>query len=466
MLHLHVFQRRRIVTCMAENVLSRSPNDERKQIRAATAAAVLPSGELVEMVYDAAGQKTQFVCGSGAGWRYEESILVSPSERLVPYSATNNLVKHRVVLFPSDPAEYGDEPALVSSIRAFVRRYVEVEEDFELISCYYILFTWVYDAFHEVPYVRVRGGYGSGKTRYLMTVGSLCRFPLFASAASTVSPIFRLLDSFRGTLILDEGDFRFSDEKAEIVKILNNGNAKGFPVLRTEVSSKKEFDPRAYQVFGPKVIATRGFFQDRALESRCVTADMRGGQIRSEIPLNLDERFHEEAREIRNQLLLWRLRNFKNARAEVRAGARDLDPRLQQIFGPLVSVISDVSARAKVIAHISRLNDDLKEERSEAAEAQVLQVIQHLVAIPGSRLAIHDITAEFIRRYGEEYGRRVTPRWVGSLVRRRLGLKPSRTTGIFTLGPEDVARLASLYKRFGVEPIEQKTVEEKIAPAT
>src|SRR5262249_38106070 len=230
---------------------------------------------------------------------------------------------------------------------------------------------------------------------------------------------------------------------------------------RTEVSSKKEFDPRAYHVFGPKLIATRGFFQDRALESRCVTEDMRGGQIRSEIPLNLDERFHDEAREIRNQLLLWRLRNFKNARAEVRAGARDLEPRLQQIFGPLVSVISDVSARDKVIALIRKYNEDLVEERSEAAEGQILSVIRDLVARPGSRLSIQDIAQEFIRRYGDEYERRVTPRWVGSLVRRRLGLKPSKSTGVFTLGPEEVARLASLYKRFGIEPAAEETVEQE-----
>jgi hypothetical protein len=427
---------------------------EKKPAILPTASGVLDSGELVEMVYDSAGRETRFVVGSGEEWRYEDSVQLSPAERLVPYSATNNLVKHRVVLFPSEPADYGDDSALVSRIRDFVRRHVEVSEDFELITIYYILFTWVYDAFHEVPYVRVRGGYGSGKTRFLLTVGSLCRLPIFASAASTVSPIFRLLDAFRGTLILDEGDFRYSDEKSEIIKVLNNGNAKGFPVLRTEVSPKKEFDPRAYHVFGPKIVATRGFFQDRALESRCITEDMRGGALRSEIPLNLDERFHEEARGIRNQLLLWRLRHFKDARGETRAGARDLEPRLQQIFGPLVSVISDASSREKVIATIAKYNEDLVEERSEAAEAQVLQVIRDLVSRgPEARLAIQDITREFIRRYGDDYERRVTPRWIGSLVRRRLGLKPSRSTGIFTLGPEDVARLASLYKRFGIEPV-------------
>jgi hypothetical protein len=423
-----------------------------------TASAVLPTGELVEMVYDHEARTTRFVCGTADAWGYEESIELAPAERLVPYSPTNNLVKHAVVLFPSEPAEYGAETALVSRIRNFVRRHVEVSEEFELIATYYVLFTWVYDAFHEVPYVRVRGGYGSGKTRFLLTVGSLCRLPIFASAASTVSPVFRLLDSFRGTLILDEGDFRYSDEKSEIVKILNNGNARGFPVLRTEVSPKKEFDPRAYQVFGPKIIATRGFFQDRALESRCVSEDMRGGQIRSGIPLNLDASFHEEARSIRNQLLLYRLRHFKDARAEVRAGARDLEPRLQQIFGPLCSVISDASEREKVIALVSKLNEDLVEERSEAAEAQVLEVIRDLVA-EGSRLAIQDITRLFLARYGDQYERRVTPRWIGSLVRRRLGLKPSRTTGVFTLGPEDVARLSSLYVRYGVEP-DKGTVEE------
>lgn len=424
-----------------------------------TASTVLPTGELVEMVYDPETRTTRFVCGTADAWGFEESVDVPPAERLVPYSPTNNLVKHGVVLFPSAPEEYGDDAALIARIRDFVRRHVEVSEEFELIATYYVLFTWVYDAFHEVPYVRVRGGYGSGKTRFLLTVGSLCRLPIFASAASTVSPVFRLLDSFRGTLILDEGDFRSSDEKSEIVKILNNGNARGFPVLRTEVSSKKEFDPRAYQVFGPKIIATRGFFQDRALESRCVTEDMRGGHIRRGIPLNLDESFYEEARSIRNQLLLYRLRHFKDARAAMNAGATGLEPRLQQIFGPLVSVIGDAAARERIIALVGTMNDDLVGERSETAEAQVLAVIRDLVAEgPDTRLAIQDITREFLARHGNEYERRVTPRWIGSLVRRRLGLKPLRTTGIFTLGPEDVARLSSLYVRYGVEP-EKNMVE-------
>lgn len=123
-----------------------------------------------------------------------------------------------------------------------------------------------------------------------------------------------------------------------------------------------------------------------------------------------------------------------------------------QIFGPLISIIDSGVDRARVVSLIAKYNEDLVEERAESAEAQVLSVIRDLVARgPGSRLAIQDITTVFLRRHGDQYERRVTPRWIGSLVRRRLGLRPSRSTGIFTLGPEDIARLKSLYIRYGIE---------------
>src|SRR5581483_9823569 len=96
-------------------------------------------------------------------------------------------------------------------------------------------------------------------------------------------------------------------------------------------------------------------------------------------------------------------------------------------------------------------NEELADERRESAEAQVLDVIRSFVEKgPDVRLGIRDITSEFVARHGNEYERRVTPRWIGSIIRRRLGLRPSRSTGIFTLGPEEVAKLAALYERYGL----------------
>src|SRR3989454_5152262 len=205
-----------------------------------TVSTVLPDGSLVEMVYRPDENRTLFCVSKDGAFRYETNLLVS-GQRLVPYSPRNNLLTNEVVLFPSEPLEYDSEEKLIEEIRAFIHRYVDISPLFEQIASYYVLFSWVYDAFNELPYLRLRGDTGSGKTRFLLTVGSLCYKAIFASGASTVSPLFRILDSMRGTLIVDEGDFRFSDEKAELVKILNNGNGRGFPVLRSESVSGREF---------------------------------------------------------------------------------------------------------------------------------------------------------------------------------------------------------------------------------
>ena len=85
----------------------------------------------------------------------------------------NNLIKHEVVLFPSEPEEYGSEQALIEEIQSYIHRYVDVSPLFEKIASYYVLFTWVYDGFNELPYLRFRGDPGTGKTRCLQTVGSL-----------------------------------------------------------------------------------------------------------------------------------------------------------------------------------------------------------------------------------------------------------------------------------------------------
>jgi len=59
------------------------------------------------------------------------------------------------------------------------------------------------------------------------------------------------MDSFHGTLIVDEGDFRFSDEKAEVVKILNNGNVKASG-LKSESNGRGKL-PESVSCFGPNL---------------------------------------------------------------------------------------------------------------------------------------------------------------------------------------------------------------------
>jgi hypothetical protein len=428
----------------------RQPNQAKDKKVRAVASAVLNDGTLVEMVYQPDQHRT-FLCMLKDGKVVHEPSILHNGERIVPYSPGNNLLAHDVVLFPSEPIDYGSEQDLVRAIQAFIHTYVDVSPLFEQIASHYVVFSWVYDSFNELPYLRLRGDTGSGKTRCLLTIGSLCYKPIFASGASTVSPLFRIMDSFQGTLIVDEGDFRFSDEKAEIIKILNNGNARGFPVLRSESVSGKEFDPRAYTVFGPKMIATRNVFEDRALETRCLTEETGGRTLRGDIPLNLTADFKTQSQELRNKLLMFRLRYFGARRIDPTLIDRTIEPRLAQLFAPLMSVISDSDARDALRDLAREYHRELIADRGMDMEAQVLEIIRDTLATSlDGRVSVSAIACHFAEQHGGEYDRKITPKWIGNIIRRNLQLKTQKSNGVFVLIPGEKAKLRTLYEKYGI----------------
>ncbi len=364
-------------------------------------SATFPDGTLAEAVLRPDEQRTVFCVWKDGNVRYADK-LTDGEDILLPYSARNNLLRNEVVRLPSQPVAYGSVSALLSEIRTFIHRFVDVGPVFEAVATHYVLLTWVHDAFNELPYLRVIGEPGSGKTRFLLTVGALCYKPIFASGASSVSPIFRMLDGIGGTLIIDEGDFRASDERAEIVKILNNGHARGFPVLRSELSPSGEYNPKAYKVFGPKIVATRGFFQDRALESRCITEELGQKRLRDDVPINLPPSHKIQALMLRNKLLGFRFENLGKAHLAESVMDRSLEPRLNQVFAPLLSLVQDETIKREIQNLARRYNEALMVERGMDTEAQVLEIIRDMLVQGTGRLPIKDIADWFADRYGDE----------------------------------------------------------------
>lgn len=421
-----------------------------KQRATPVCSAVLDDATIVELVFRRETKATSFVTFK-SGDIDEVAVVELPNGagRLVPFSPRNNLLAHDVVLLPSTSRTYDSEEVLLEEVRDFIHRYADVSSSFEEIAAHYVLFSWIYDVFRELPYLRVRGDFGSGKSRVLQTIGSICYKPIFSSGASTVSPLFRILDAFRGTLILDESDFRFSDERAEIVKILNNGNGTGFPVLRSEATPNKEYNPRAFHVFGPKIIASRGLFTDRALESRCITEEMGRQFPRADIPLNLPGSFADEAQELRNKLLMFRFLNRdKPHDLPVIRDAR-IEPRIAQIFSPLLATIDGTAARERMLALARHYSDVLAADRSMTIEAQLLEAI-HSLWTSSCPLVVKDISESFADKFGAEYRRPVTPRWIGALLRSRLSLVPAKSHGIFTIPASDEWKLKLLFEKYRV----------------
>ncbi|HQU07581.1 MAG: hypothetical protein B7X04_01380 [Parcubacteria group bacterium 21-54-25] len=430
------------------------PSDNKERVGSArpraTAAAIADGKVLVELVYDAERERTGFARFEEGHWRLVSEYTSSKGRRLVPYAAQNNLISNRVVLLPSAPEEYGTHGQLLGEIEAFIHRYVDVSPTFEKIASHYVLLSWLYDGFNELPYLRLRGDYGSGKTRFLLTVGALCYKPIFASGASTISPIFHILDAFQGTLVIDEADFRFSDEKADMVKILNNGNVRGIPILRNELSPTKEYNPRAFQVFGPKIVATRGYYQDRALESRFITEEMGTTALRDEIPINLPTAYQTEALALRNKLLLYRFHRYGRAYAAQPDLDRTIEPRLRQILAPLMSV-GDESLKEDLRLLARQYHRDMLAERGMDTEARVLEAIRELATESSAEpLTVKAVTERFTARFGGEADRPPTNKWIGGVIRRRLNLHTQKSHGNFIIPRHEQEKLARLYERYGL----------------
>jgi hypothetical protein len=425
-------------------------SDGPRRDRVPAVSRALADGTLIELLYLASEAKTAFAIWRNGVCTIENEIEIG-GEHLVPFSPRNNIIKNEVVLLPSEPLEYGCKAELLDGIRTFLHRYLDVSPEFERIATHYVLFTWVYDAFNEVPYIRFQGDFGTGKTRALLVIGSICCRAFFASGASTVSPVFHILDAFRGTLVLDEADFRFSDEKAQIVKILNNGNVSGMPVLRTMQNHKREFNPKAFQVFGPKVVAMRGAYGDRALESRFLTEVMGNSPLRADVPLNLTARMREEALGLRNKLLLYRFRNRNGLQFTPGSLIDGVSPRINQILLPLLEIVDDPDVRRALVGFARTAHEGIIAERGLTTEAQLLEVIRELSeAEAATVLPVGDIKARFVECFGGEYTRPITPRWIGGLLRRRLHLSPYKSHGRYVLPVFDKAQLVALYSRYGI----------------
>ena len=422
-----------------------------KHERIPTASRVFTDGRIAELVYAPDTKKTTLAVCHGQTLNFTDELEGESGTKLVPVSATNSLIRNNAIVLPEKPEPYGDIAQLVSDIECYMNRYVAVSDGFRRLAAYYILFSWVYDAFEEVPYLRLQADWGSGKTRALMIIGSLCYRAFFASGASTVSPIFHTLDTFRGTLILDEADFRFSDQTAELTKILNNGNVRGFPVFRTAITKSREFDPRAFQVYGPKIVAMRKSFSDEALESRFITERMTDHALRRDIPINLPTIQRAEARALRNKLLQYRFDERLNARINESLVDHALSPRMNQILVPLLSVIPNADTQDEIRRAVVAQEQERRAAQSETTEAMLLELFGDIEAEhPGAPVAVSDLATRFAEQHRGSYDRPITARYVGSILRTRLGLRTYKTNGVYVVAT-DPKRLASLKARYGVE---------------
>lgn len=335
-------------------------------------------------------------------------------------------VKEGAVLFPTQTEDYGTTVELVEKIRTHITRYCDIPASFLEFAVWYIIMTWVYDKLRTVGYLRFDGDTGCGKSRVLDVIGNLCYKPMILSGAITPAPIYRIVKKFRGTLILDEADFRDSTEKSEVITILNCGFERGRPVIRCTKD-----DPDNLQVFacfGPKVFASRFEFQDPALEARCLTHTMEETE-RDDIPPVLGETHRQREMSLRNQLLMWRFQN------QPRIDPRDIEdinlghiqPRLKQTslgFALAFKDMPEVLDRFK--AFIADYNGELIQRFSDSYQGRVVHAFFMCAETEGRNYITSAMIAE---KLSAEFKVDIKPTKVGAILKSLHVLRHSHRAG-------------------------------------
>jgi len=340
---------------------------------------------LFEQIYDGK-EKTQFVSYElSTGATQIVDNIEYPSYTVVPVHGAE--LTESVIKFPTGIATPNGslielENQLISEVIQLVYDYVELPEQRDYwIVAHYVLLTWVYDKMNTISYLRFRGDTGVGKSRALTVIGGVCYKPLMMSGAVTPAPIYREIRRFRGTVILEEADFSDSSEKGEVVTILNCGMERGRAVLRCSPD-----DPNIIEclpVYGPKLFATRGAFQDKALEARCNTIIMK--EAKRKVPTLINMAYENRAAELRKKLLLWRFLKLPLVDPEIEEiELGPVEQRLKQMALPLAIVFHERPGFIDELrASVKITQKNIRTDRAESDDAAVLQTLLTIALADG-----------------------------------------------------------------------------------
>jgi len=409
--------------------------------------------KIVEEVYDPK-IGPRFAVWDGEKVEYVGKLLNSPLEYA---PILDDAVLEGAVLLPTEAEDFGDVLKLVCEIDEHIKKYCDISDDFRRFSAYYVLLSWVYDQINTVNYMRALGDTGSGKSRYLDAVGRLCYKPCIVAGAITPAPIYRMIKRWHGTLVIDEADFRKTDEKDEVITILNCGFERGRPVIRCLKDNPEEV--QILPVFGPKILATRRTFYDHALESRCLTEIMKPTQ-RTDIPPLLPKAFYESEAHLRNKLLMFRFKHYNlidaNAISSVDLG--DVEMRLKQATMSFAVLFANIPELLEQFRNfLKRYQQELIEERSGSREGMIIGAIISLKAASwNTRVTSKDIS-NFIE---QENGEEIKAERVGRMLR-SLGLRTEKLSGGKRALFWDEIQLVLLAKRYGHEMPKMPKVEDE-----
>jgi hypothetical protein len=189
-----------------------------------------------------------------------------------------------------------DGAGLLDTIIEQLKQYVMMPDEAAIAVALWVVHAYCFEAFTTSPRLVITSPEKRcGKTTLLRVVQALTPRPLPA-ANITAAAMFRTIENYRPTLLIDEAD-TFVRDNEELRGIINSGHESEGRVIRL-VGDDNE--PRAFSTFSPTVIAAIGSLAS-TIEDRAIMIAMRRRLATEQITrLRIDraEHLHALARKI------------------------------------------------------------------------------------------------------------------------------------------------------------------------
>jgi putative DNA primase/helicase len=177
-----------------------------------------------------------------------------------------------VVLRDPEPwIEEVDGAALLDELAAIFRRYLVLPRCGPDALGLWTLHTFAFEATDTSPYAAFTSPlHRCGKTRSITILRILVSKPLVSSNI-TPAALFRTVEKFQPTLLVDEAD-TFLGDNEQLRGILNSGHDRETAVVVRTVGD--DYEPRSFSTYCPKALAMIGSLH-RTLEDRSIVFKMQ-----------------------------------------------------------------------------------------------------------------------------------------------------------------------------------------------
>jgi len=360
-----------------------------------------------------------------------------------------------------------DPEELYIAIKTAFEEYVEFEDEvcYDFVTLWSIG-TYFFHIFNSYPYLYIGGMKQVGKTKLLTQLERLC-FNARFSTDITTSALFRSIENWRCTLLLDETENLANPERNLAMRsVLLSGNKKGGVVFRVNPNT---LQVETFEVYSPKALANIKGVED-VLEDRCITHFMKRGKrkeiINREIPIASGV-----WQEIRDLLYIFYL-EYAHELSELgacselqeRGGLEKLSARELELWKPVLvlALFFDRYFEGlfdRILEFAVKKSEEKKVENlTETLDLILVKALLSIVESDGFYKVsdVRNVMAE----YFDEPQKWLTSKWVGNTLR-RLGFTEKRRVGKGVEYHLTVKSVKDLAERLGILKEETNKKEDE-----